>query len=172
MKYEIPGGGSVQVVYLDTTTLAPSQTGATRYSTRSRFASSSRCGGSKLSSSVKAALFSSQIRNVKRILDETLQDPPTWLILAGHYPIYSVGDHCDSSELKAYFADYLPYYNVHAYICGHDHISEHLYHEGTHHFVSGAGTMTDGLGNCGSSAADVLWTGVRHSLCPDFSCDS
>ena len=54
---------------------------------------------------------------------------PTWLIVVGHYPIYSSGEHGDISELKEYLLPLLLKYNVHAYFCGHDHISEHLRYE-------------------------------------------
>lgn len=43
-----------------------------------------------------------------------------------------------------------------------DHISEHLYKNGTHYFVSGAGSMTSGFGTYGSKA-DVIWTGTGYS---------
>lgn len=51
---------------------------------------------------------------------------PTWLIVVGHYPIFSRGEHGDISELKEYLLPLLIKYKVNAYICGHDHISEHL----------------------------------------------
>jgi hypothetical protein len=44
----------------------------------------------------------------------------------GHYPIYSSGEHSDISELVSYIDPLLVEYNVDAYFCGHDHISEHL----------------------------------------------
>ena len=57
------------------------------------------------------------------MLDEANRRNPTWLLVAGHYPIYSVGEHGDTSELKSYLQPLLQKYNVHAYFCGHDHLS-------------------------------------------------
>ena len=41
---------------------------------------------------------------------------------------------------------------------GHDHISEHLSHNGVHYLVAGAGALTDKAG--GESAADLHWVGA------------
>ena len=51
---------------------------------------------------------------------------PTWLLVVGHYPIFSRGEHGDISELKEYLLPLLIQYKVNAYLSGHDHISEHL----------------------------------------------
>lgn len=78
-------------------------------------------------------------------------EDPTWLLVVGHYPIFStgsywfihsmiiclllvlkaaqcpfIGEKADNSELVTYLEPLLRKYQVHAYICGHDHISEHL----------------------------------------------
>ncbi len=51
---------------------------------------------------------------------------PKWLIVAGHYPIYSAGSNGDINELKQNLLPLLLEYKIDAYISGHDHISEHL----------------------------------------------
>jgi 3',5'-cyclic AMP phosphodiesterase CpdA len=71
--------------------------------------------------------------------------PPSWIIVVGHYPIFSAGDHGDIDEMKSYLLPLLLKYNVHAYICGHDHISEHLTYSNMSFYVVGAGSMTDSM---------------------------
>lgn len=50
---------------------------------------------------------------------------------------------------------------MHAYLCGHDHVSEHLRSDGVEYFVVGAGSMADSMGS--SSAAALLWYGAGYS---------
>jgi hypothetical protein len=95
------------------------------------------------------------------MLQEATEDPPSWLIVVGHYPIYSAGSHGDMSELSTYLLPLLIKYKVHAYVSGHDHISEHLRRDGIEYFVAGAGSMTDQLKY--SSQADLVWSGVGYS---------
>jgi hypothetical protein len=82
-------------------------------------------------------------------------EPSTWMIVVGHYPIVSAGDHGDVEEMKSNLLPLLLKYKVHAYFCGHDHVSEHLEYDGLHNFVVGAGSMTDTLK--GSTSADLIW---------------
>jgi 3',5'-cyclic AMP phosphodiesterase CpdA len=60
------------------------------------------------------------------MLKEAKESQATWIIVAGHYPIVSRGEHGDILELLTYLQPLLEKYDVDAYICGHDHISEHL----------------------------------------------
>jgi hypothetical protein len=46
------------------------------------------------------------------------------LLVAGHYPVYSMGEHGDTDELKNYLVPLLEKYHVNAYFNGHDHFSE------------------------------------------------
>ena len=55
---------------------------------------------------------------------EARESNPTWLLVAGHYPIYSAGEHGDTTELQTYLVPLFRKYNVDAYFCGHDHLSE------------------------------------------------
>jgi hypothetical protein len=68
--YDIPGGGTVQIVFIDTTTLAPSEN---KYTNEN--------GG--ISKSTQSARISNQLAAVKGILDATVSKPPTWLLVAG-----------------------------------------------------------------------------------------
>ncbi len=86
---------------------------------------------------------------------------PTWLFVSGHYPIYSSGDHGDTRELSTTLLPLLEHYQVDAYFCGHDHISEHLRRGDIDYFVAGAGAMTDSLKR--TSAATLVWYGTGYS---------
>lgn len=60
-------------------------------------------------------------------LEQTLnQSSADWLIVAGHYPIYSGGEHGNTPELQAQVKPLLEKYGVDAYLCGHDHTLQHL----------------------------------------------
>lgn len=99
-------------------------------------------------------------------IDTTLHElssSSTWLIVAGHYPIYSVGEHGDDSYLITDLLPLLLKHNVHAYLCAHDHMHEHIYKDGLHHITSGNGAGRGPFGprgfqNLGISVAtdDVL----------------
>lgn len=64
-----------------------------------------------------------------------------WLIVAGHYPVFSGGEHGNTAELQAQVLPLLEKYNVDAYLCGHDHTLQHLESGGVHYLVSGAGAL-------------------------------
>ncbi len=102
-----------------------------------------------------------QVAHIERMLEEATADPPSWLLVVGHYPIYSAGDHGDMSELSTNLLPLLLKYKVHAYICGHDHISEHLRKDGIEYFVAGAGSMTDQLKY--NTQGEMIWYGVGYS---------
>ena len=71
-------------------------------------------------------LISNQLQYIEAQLQEAALNPPSWLLVVGHYPVFSAGEHGDTTELKTYLLPLLEKYNVDAYFCGHDHISEHL----------------------------------------------
>lgn len=74
----------------------------------------------------QALLINNQLQYIESELQKAAIDQPSWLIVAGHYPVFSAGEHGDTNELKTYLLPLLQKYNVDAYMCGHDHISEHL----------------------------------------------
>jgi hypothetical protein len=110
---------------------------------------------------VQEARIKNQLYRIQDMLEEAVQDPPTWLLVAGHYPVFSQGEHGDTMELHKYLLPLLGNYSVQAYICGHDHISEHLHHKNVEYFVVGAGCMTDSLKQ--SSSGNLLWSGTKYS---------
>ena len=74
----------------------------------------------------QTVLINNQLAYIEARLQEAALNPPTWLLVAGHYPVFSAGEHGDTGELKQYLLPLLETYNVDAYFCGHDHISEHI----------------------------------------------
>jgi 3',5'-cyclic AMP phosphodiesterase CpdA len=72
------------------------------------------------------ARIENQISHLHILFRDITQHNLTWLLVAGHYPIFSRGEHGDMSELIGNLLPLLIQYNVSLYLCGHDHISEHL----------------------------------------------
>ena len=137
----------MQVIVVDTTWLAPSENKATNEE-----------GG--ISVETQASSIERQLLDLEAIFNETLTDRPTWLIVAGHYPIFSRGEKGDNEELDIFLRPLLEHFNVHAYLSGHDHNRQWInavpltpnLPEGigtvpcnTHFAVSGAGAKTTDL---------------------------
>jgi len=107
------------------------------------------------------ALLQNQLMHIETMLAEYAANPPTWLVVVGHYPIYSNGAHGDISELVAYLQPLLERYGVHAYIAGHDHFSAHLQHHKIEYFIAGAGSMLDSA-KYTSQAEKLIWYDDNH----------
>jgi len=186
----LKGGGTALLLYLDTTTLAPSQTGATN----SKGGISSDMQSFRITEQincVRAALnaatagcggeISDTYKNGKKKNKHSTQwygldnrKCPNWILAFGHYPIFSWGDHGDMSELKSAILDIFLEYNIDAYFSGHDHIAEHLQAYDMNFFVVGASAITDSLSNKATSEANLLWSGTGYSsfAVADISKDS
>jgi len=75
-------------------------------------------------------------------LEQTLNaSTADWLIVVGHYPVFSGGEHGDTPELQHQVKPLLEKYNVDAYLGGHDHTLQMLHRDGVHYFVSGSGSF-------------------------------
>lgn len=73
-------------------------------------------------------------------IDDTLSAATkraNWILVAEHYPIYSIGEHGDDQFLIDDLLPLLLQYKVHAYLAGHDHSHQHIYKDGLHHIISG-----------------------------------
>jgi len=88
-----------------------------------------------------------------------------WLIVTGHYPVFSGGGHGDSSELVKNIEPLLSKYKVDMYLCGHDHTLQHLKYNDVNYFVSGSAGKT---GSFNTSPHALYGTGksgfMIHSL--------
>jgi acid phosphatase len=62
-----------------------------------------------------------------------------WKIVVGHHPIHSGGHHGGSAGVAARIEPLLERYGVQAYLCGHDHVLQHIQAGRTHHICSGSG---------------------------------
>jgi len=62
-----------------------------------------------------------------------------WLIVAGHYPVYSGGEHGNTDDLITNLEPLLSQYNVDLYLNGHDHVLQFLKKDNVNYFGSGAG---------------------------------
>jgi len=64
-----------------------------------------------------------------------------WILFAGHYPVYSAGEHGNTADLVSYLMPILEEYGVDTYFCGHDHTLQHLHDtvDGVQYLVSGNG---------------------------------
>lgn len=67
------------------------------------------------------------------------QSTAAWKIVVGHHPIYSGGKHGGAPKLVAGLEPLLERHGVQAYVCGHDHLLQHIQVGRTHHICSGAG---------------------------------
>ena len=64
-----------------------------------------------------------------------------WVIVVGHHPIYSAAPkHGDTPELISGVLPILARHHVRVYICGHDHVMQHLFRGGMDYFVCGGGS--------------------------------
>ncbi|XP_065827829.1 tartrate-resistant acid phosphatase type 5-like isoform X2 [Oscarella lobularis] len=79
-------------------------------------------------------------------IEETIaKSNATWLLVMGHYPIWSVCEHGPTQILLDRLKPLLEKYNVSAYLSGHDHCLEHIREEENlvNYYVVGAGHLTN-----------------------------
>eukprot|EP00475_Leptophrys_vorax_P035529 TRINITY_DN585_c0_g1_i1.p1 TRINITY_DN585_c0_g1~~TRINITY_DN585_c0_g1_i1.p1 ORF type:complete len:373 (-),score=100.81 TRINITY_DN585_c0_g1_i1:50-1168(-) len=81
-----------------------------------------------------------------------------WLIVIGHYPLFSEGDGDDQTMMDA-MQDLLEKYQVDAYISGHDHTMQHLTQNDVQYLISGNGAIRGKLK--ASSSAKVNFAKVE-----------
>lgn len=73
---------------------------------------------------------------VKQALKESKAD---YLMVAGHYPIYSACSHGGTPELLKNLDPFLKEYGVTAYLSGHEHCQFHFEHQAMNYILSGVG---------------------------------
>lgn len=127
--FSIPGTSqSLELVMIDTVILA----GLTHPTLRN----------TPPSGPASIALAESQWEWINNTLSSSTAD---WIIVAGHYPVWSIAEHGPTQTLVERLRPLLQKYNVSSYICGHDHNLQHI-QETTNpvdYFVAGAGHLTD-----------------------------
>lgn len=63
------------------------------------------------------------------------------VVVVGHHPVFSAGEHGDAPELVAQLLPLLVRYGVDAYLAGHDHLLNHLVANGTDFVLTGGGSQ-------------------------------
>lgn len=68
-----------------------------------------------------------------------------YLIVLGHYPVWSIAEHGPTNDLVNKLRPMLQKYRVTAYFCGHDHTMEYLQEKGSNigYVVTGAAHVCD-----------------------------
>jgi len=76
-------------------------------------------------------------------IEETLASSTAdWLFVAGHFPVYSLGEHGPTQYLIDNLKPLMMKYNAVAYLCGHDHSLQHINDGSTvEYLVSGSGHL-------------------------------
>ena len=72
---------------------------------------------------------------IEKTLSESTAD---YLIVGGHYPVWSVCDHGPTSYLVERLRPLLQQHGGH-YLSGHDHCAMHIHEEGVHYMLAGIG---------------------------------
>jgi len=73
-------------------------------------------------------------------LQQSVQNKVDWVIVAGHFPVWSVAEHGSNAALQKKLKPLLNKYQVGAYFCGHDHDLQYIEtDESVGYFVTGSG---------------------------------
>jgi len=129
-----PDGATVQVVFIDTVLLFGN-------SQLTDDEDGPQLHGSELPGPANLSIAESQAQ----WLDETLAaSTADYLIVGGHYPVYSIAEHGPTSAMQP---DKFPYFQKHqisAYFCGHEHSEQHIdVGDGIQYHVIGAAHKGD-----------------------------
>lgn len=122
LNFELKGGQSVLLVFLDTNPLNP------EYKNEAKYAETQKQDGPKQLVWLEHKLSTSQAK---------------WKIVIGHHPLYSSGKRYGETDgIRQVLEPIFEKYHVDAYYAGHEHDLQHNQPKGTTvaHFVSGAGS--------------------------------
>lgn len=130
LRFPIPGGATVDIVMIDTVLLCGN--------TRHDFIGDQPKGPKD----IKAA--EDQWSWIEKQLETSIAD---YLLVAGHFPVYSIAEHGPTECLLDRLKPMLYKYKVSAYFNGHDHNLQHLTSSEDGHtieyFVTGAANFVD-----------------------------
>ena len=112
-------GTTVQYVMIDTVVL----TGQSLVSDPDTGAIVRELNGRELPGAADAALANAQLAWIEATLKASTAD---FLVVAGHYPVYSICEHGPTPYLQEHLKPLLQQYKVTAYMNGHDHCAEHI----------------------------------------------
>jgi len=120
----LPGGGTMEIFYLDTSPFIRKYLGS--------------------SVKIEGQDTQAQLDWLDKRLGESTAE---WKIVIGHHPVYSSVDPADGADhdqpdLIARLNPLLMKHEVPIYICGHDHCLQALQVDGVTHVVTGAGSQT------------------------------
>jgi tartrate-resistant acid phosphatase type 5 len=102
-------GSTLQLVFIDTWQLANEYSQALLRPAGASLRDEPRQSGQAL---VKAEQH--------RWIEETLRrSKADWLVVVGHYPVFSGGEHGETPELQSFLRPLLEKYQVDMYLCGH-----------------------------------------------------
>lgn len=107
-----PDGATVDFVMIDTVVFA-GNSGIDHHG----------LSGSELLGPADAEVAGAQLDFIKKQLQGSKAD---YIIVSGHYPVYSVAEHGPTEQLQKELKPLLTQYKVSAYLCGHEHNEQHI----------------------------------------------
>jgi hypothetical protein len=101
-----------------------------------------------------------------------------WKFVIGHHPVYSAAPaHGDTKEMIEKVLPILLKDHVSIYLCGHDHVLQHLYHAPINYFICGGGSthrevnqrddVKWGLGSAGFMSCTVTAKNIKVTYIDD-----
>lgn len=129
-----PDGATVEFVMIDTVQLSGNS--------QLNDEDTDSLRGSELPGPADAVAAANQIAWIDATLKASTAD---FLIVAGHYPVFSIAEHGPTSSLQPSSFPYLRDNRVSAYLCGHEHNEQHIdVGDGIQYHVIGSAHLADG----------------------------